>query len=531
MANNPITQSLPADLPVNWTYGQTVAPTGAEAGLSEQHGYNYLMEQVNAAQRAASEIGEAFGNLSPSDIGAASDDVVTEIQNNLTSHESDTAVHLRQLTCTKSGNVFQLTGLSGATGLVSCTFKAPSDYVSGNTFTVGGTAYTIQLSNGDTPANKMFVSGAVLSIILDTVNKKINFKSGGLVRTLITETIEATKNWTNPSYNDRPVMVTVVGAGGGGYDDYGGNGASVASGTFSLAKGEVVKVTIAAATSGAGGASSFGTYLSASGGARGSSTKYGVGANNGGAPGGNRYNMPGEYGGNGGKVVSTSATGLKGTAGTRTIGMGLEFEGTGAAGLGGSAGSASTKAGGYGGNGGSGGYGGPGGKGGNGGTGGITAAGGDGGSGGGGGYGGVGGDGGTGGPGNNKVGGSSSDIGGSGGHGGGGGYGAAGGKGGNGGNGPMADTTGYGAGGKGGNGGGGGYGPGGKGGNGGTGGGRITVNSSGYGGAGGNGGYGAGGGGGGSKVGSPISYSGGDGDGSPGRGGPGLVIVQYWGFA
>lgn len=43
---------LPADLPENWTSGQIVAPTGAEAGMDEQHGYNYLMRQVNNAQKA-----------------------------------------------------------------------------------------------------------------------------------------------------------------------------------------------------------------------------------------------------------------------------------------------------------------------------------------------------------------------------------------------------------------------------------------------------------------------------------------------
>lgn len=43
---------LPADLPENWTSGQIVAPTGAEAGLDEKHGYNYLMRQVNNAQKA-----------------------------------------------------------------------------------------------------------------------------------------------------------------------------------------------------------------------------------------------------------------------------------------------------------------------------------------------------------------------------------------------------------------------------------------------------------------------------------------------
>lgn len=47
---------LPADLPENWTSGQIIAPTGAEAGLDNQHGYNYLMKQVNNAQKAATAL-------------------------------------------------------------------------------------------------------------------------------------------------------------------------------------------------------------------------------------------------------------------------------------------------------------------------------------------------------------------------------------------------------------------------------------------------------------------------------------------
>jgi hypothetical protein len=49
---------LPADLPENWTSGQIIAPTGAEAGLDDQHGYNYLMKQVNNAQKAATALNE-----------------------------------------------------------------------------------------------------------------------------------------------------------------------------------------------------------------------------------------------------------------------------------------------------------------------------------------------------------------------------------------------------------------------------------------------------------------------------------------
>lgn len=42
--------TLPADLPEDWTPGQTVAPSGTSVGLTKQHGYNYLMEQVNNVQ-------------------------------------------------------------------------------------------------------------------------------------------------------------------------------------------------------------------------------------------------------------------------------------------------------------------------------------------------------------------------------------------------------------------------------------------------------------------------------------------------
>ena len=46
MADRPLSGPLPADLPEDWTSGQTIAPAGADVGLSEQHGYNYLMAAV-----------------------------------------------------------------------------------------------------------------------------------------------------------------------------------------------------------------------------------------------------------------------------------------------------------------------------------------------------------------------------------------------------------------------------------------------------------------------------------------------------
>lgn len=64
MADRPLPAPLPADLPEDWTSGQIVAPDGADVGLSEQHGYNYLMGQVNAAQRALNIINEGFDGIS-----------------------------------------------------------------------------------------------------------------------------------------------------------------------------------------------------------------------------------------------------------------------------------------------------------------------------------------------------------------------------------------------------------------------------------------------------------------------------------
>lgn len=64
MAERPIKDALPADLPENWQAEQIVAPTGEEVGLSRQHGYNYLMEMVNRTQRGVNSVNEAFESVS-----------------------------------------------------------------------------------------------------------------------------------------------------------------------------------------------------------------------------------------------------------------------------------------------------------------------------------------------------------------------------------------------------------------------------------------------------------------------------------
>lgn len=57
---NPITVSLPADLPTDWQTSDIISPVGTDVGLEQQYGYNYLMEAVNNAQTAISQLAQAF---------------------------------------------------------------------------------------------------------------------------------------------------------------------------------------------------------------------------------------------------------------------------------------------------------------------------------------------------------------------------------------------------------------------------------------------------------------------------------------
>lgn len=454
-------------------------------------------------------------------------DVAANLLSNIETHKADTEVHLRRLEYTKSGTTHQLTGLTTVSGVVSCVFTATADFAAGDTVTVDGESYEIKLSNGETPQNNLFVAEAVISVIIDKTSKKVNFKSGGLSKSLITEVVESTKNWTNPSYNSKPVMVMVAGGGGGGatYNMFGGNSGEIKFETVTLAPGEEVVCTIGkgGTSNGNGGASSFGSYVSAAGGAKGTSAKHGMGSYFGGAPGKGLGNAmsPGKYGGAGGKASGASEP-VRGSNGTNTIGMGLEFEGEGLAGNVGTTTNypSNKRPDSFGGSSGNGGYGGNGGNGGNGGhlssgsnpKENFTSRGGYGGPGGGGGYGGRGGNGGAGGDSGKD---SASHVGGNGGNGGpggGGGYGAAGGLGGIGGIGgsgkPYADGK---DGGDGGEGGGGGYGPNGNGGTGGAG--MYAETESTY-----------------NGLDGGIAAGGGGSSGTGGKGGKGLIVIQYWGF-
>ena len=144
-------------------------------------GNDGLTTKVNGVEQVDGEI-----TLTPADIGSAA-------AADLTAHTGNSGIHVtaaqktkwdgyetvHTLTHAKTGTVHALTGLNGAAGLLSCQFKATAAFAAGNTLKVDGTSYTIKLTNGEDAEDNLFVSGAIVSCIVDTSGKTVNFKAGG----------------------------------------------------------------------------------------------------------------------------------------------------------------------------------------------------------------------------------------------------------------------------------------------------------------------------------------------------------------
>lgn len=190
---------------------------------------------------------------------------------------------VKKLTHTKSGTTHALTGLSGVSGTVSCVFTATAAYAAGDTFTVDGVAYTIQLSNGEEAGDNLFVSGASVPVVVDTAGKKVNFKAAGgqkLPAGTMAIVQVFTENGTFVVPKTGKYKITAIGHGGsGGVSDYGYNsgvskpiaaiaGSGAAGGAGELIKelnvGENYPVTIDTAQT------SFGSLISATAGGDGS---------------------------------------------------------------------------------------------------------------------------------------------------------------------------------------------------------------------------------------------------------------------
>lgn len=222
----------------------------------------------------------------------------------------------------KSGTVHQLTGLTGVSGIVSCVFTATDTFTAGDTVTVDGEAYAVQMPDGETAPDKLFTGDVSVSVVVDKTGKKVNFKSAGGVKLPAGTWVivkgyvsvnSVSENFVAPvSGNYR---VTVVGAGGEGASskdsdprNTGGGGGSGgwARSVLYLTKNTSINITCNT------GISSFGSYLSATCG--GKANLYGDGGKAGTAKGGNDKNYNGVVGGVGDKSDPFEADGANGAA-------------------------------------------------------------------------------------------------------------------------------------------------------------------------------------------------------------------------
>jgi hypothetical protein len=91
--------------------------------------------------------------------------------NLISAHKADETVHVTQLSCTKTGTVYALTGLTATSGIIPCVFQAPATYAEGDTITINGTAYALHTTDGTTLTSGSWVSGANITGTVDIGSK------------------------------------------------------------------------------------------------------------------------------------------------------------------------------------------------------------------------------------------------------------------------------------------------------------------------------------------------------------------------
>lgn len=158
MADNLMVTPLPADLPTDWVKGQTVAPDGADVGLAEQYGYNYLMKQVNDAQTASNYLAPCVFST---------------------------------YTHTKAESVHVLTGTGN-----NIKFLAAADFEAGDTFTVNETEINATTPDGLPLQNGAFKAGCWVLAEYD-VSRLTIFAPIGL-RNLSNENLLINWDFRNP---------------------------------------------------------------------------------------------------------------------------------------------------------------------------------------------------------------------------------------------------------------------------------------------------------------------------------------------
>ena len=112
---------------------------------------------------------------------AAHGESLTELEANLSAAESAVAAgKTYTLTHSKSGTVHTLAGVPELQGVFAAQFRAMADFTLGDTFTDGSNVLTAKPMGEESALTTFaFVAGDLVSVVVDTVNKKLGFKIGG----------------------------------------------------------------------------------------------------------------------------------------------------------------------------------------------------------------------------------------------------------------------------------------------------------------------------------------------------------------
>ena len=101
------------------------------------------------------------------------EDAAGKLLNLINEHKADASAHVTTLSCTKTGTVYALTGLTATAGIVSCVFKVKDNYHAGDTVTIDGTAYTLRTRDGSALADNAWKMITVIRGIVDINGKRL----------------------------------------------------------------------------------------------------------------------------------------------------------------------------------------------------------------------------------------------------------------------------------------------------------------------------------------------------------------------
>lgn len=121
-----ISVTLPADLPENWNNTMYVAPEGESVGLTEQHGYNYLMKQVNNSHTAINELDAEMTDSLTQVYQTLGPALIPEVLPSYYDEDNEVSIQLANMDYNKIAVSGDTTGTDVGTFTVTLTLRDPN---------------------------------------------------------------------------------------------------------------------------------------------------------------------------------------------------------------------------------------------------------------------------------------------------------------------------------------------------------------------------------------------------------------------